>query len=196
MPLGTSSKAEPCVRSISPRGWVVLKWEKARPHGPLSAISAHMPAQMMTMPIITWLPSTSTFSGAAGHVMGTSAGIYQRSGNTFSPTTKRALGSDPTHHARRVMVGNLTHPWMASQVIRSGQQKNWKRRRMTMRMMKSPVPPLMRLSWMPLISSRVPTRVSLLLIQTLACHPTSLGVDYQGTAWCSHIKVFMMFVFY
>ena len=24
----------------------------------------------------------------------------------FSPTTKRALGSDPTHHAKRAMVGN------------------------------------------------------------------------------------------
>ena len=49
---------------------------------------------------------------------------------------------------------------------------------------------------MPLILSRVPTQVSLLLVQTLACHPTSLGVDYQGMAWCGHIKVFMMFVFY
>ena len=33
---------------------------------------------------------------------------------------------------------------------------NWRRRRM-MAMMKSPVPPVMRLAWMPLISSRVPT---------------------------------------
>ena len=73
-----------------------------------------MPARMMTMPIVTWQPSTSTFSGAAGCVMGTSMGIYQRSGNMFSPTTKRALGSDPTHHARRATVGNLTHPRMAS----------------------------------------------------------------------------------
>ena len=63
-------------------------------------------------------------------------------------------------------------------------------------MTKSLVPPLMRLAWMPLISSRVPTQVSLLLVQTLACHPTSLGVDYQGMAWCGHIKVFTMFVFY
>ena len=63
-------------------------------------------------------------------------------------------------------------------------------------MMKSLVPPPMRLAWTPLISSRVPTRVSFLLVQTLACCPTSLGVDYQGTAQCGHIKVFMMFVFY
>ena len=114
MPLGTSLRVEPCVRSISLRGRVVLKQEKVGPHGPLSAISAHMPARMTIMPIITWWPSTSTFSGAAGHVMGTSVGIYQRLGNRFSPTTKRALGSDPTHHARRVTVGNLTHPQMAS----------------------------------------------------------------------------------
>ena len=42
--------------------------------------------------------------------MDMSAGIYQRLGNMFSPTTKRALGSNPTHHTRRVTVGNLTHP--------------------------------------------------------------------------------------
>ena len=60
--------------------------------------------------------------------------------------------------------------------------------------MKSLVPPLMRLAQMPLILSRVPTQVSLLLVQTLACCPTSLGVNYQGMAWCGHIKVFMMFV--
>ena len=63
-------------------------------------------------------------------------------------------------------------------------------------MMKSPVPPVMRLAQMPLILSRVPTQASSLLEQTLACHPTSLGVDYQGMAWCGHIKVFTMFVFY
>ena len=63
-------------------------------------------------------------------------------------------------------------------------------------MTKSLVPPAMRLAQMPLISSRVSTQVSSLLEQTLACHPTSLGVDYQGTAWCGHIKVFMTFVFY
>ena len=55
-------------------------------------------------------------------------------------------------------------------------------------MMKSPAPPVMRLARMPLISSRVPTQASSLLEQTLACHPTSLGVDYQETAWCGHIK--------
>ena len=66
---------------------------------------------------------------------------------------------------------------------------------MTM-MMKSLVPPLMRLAWTPPISSRVPTQASSLLVQTLACRPTSLGVDYQGMAWCGHIKVFTMFVFY
>ena len=62
-------------------------------------------------------------------------------------------------------------------------------------MMKSPVPPVMRSAQMPLISSRVPTRASSLLEQTLACHPTSLGVDYQGMARHGHIRVFM-FVFY
>ena len=55
-------------------------------------------------------------------------------------------------------------------------------------MMKSLVPMLMRLVWMPQILSRVPTRVNLLLVQlvqTLACYPTSLGVDYQrdGMVW-------------
>ena len=55
-------------------------------------------AQMMTMPIATWRPSTSIFSGAAGHVVGTSVDTCQKSGNTFSPTAKRAPGSDPTHH--------------------------------------------------------------------------------------------------
>ena len=80
------------------------------------------------------------------------------------------------------MVGNQTHPQMASRVMRSGQQKSWKRMMMMMMMMmmmKSPVPPLMRLAWMPWILSRVPIRVSSLLVQTLACHPTSLDVDYQ-----------------
>ena len=55
-------------------------------------------------------------------------------------------------------------------------------------MRKSPVPPATRLAWMPLILSRVPTRASSLLEQTLACCPTSLGVDYQGMAWGGHIK--------
>ena len=52
-------------------------------------------------------------------------------------------------------------------------------------MMKSPVPMLMRLVQMPRIPSRVPTQVNLLIVQTLACHPTSLDVDYQrdGTVW-------------
>ena len=63
-------------------------------------------------------------------------------------------------------------------------------------MMKSPAPPVMRLAQMPLISSRIPTRASSLLVQTLACCPTSLGVDYQGTAWCGHFRVFTTFVFY
>ena len=57
---------------------------------------------------------------------------------------------------------------------------------------KSLVPPPMRLAWMPLISSRVPTQASSSLVQALACHLTSLGVDYQGTARRGHIKVFTM----
>ena len=65
-----------------------------------------------------------------------------------------------------------------------------------MMMTKSPVPPPTMLARMSLILSRVPTQVSFLLVQTLACHPISLGVDYQGTAQCSLIKVFTMFVFY
>ena len=101
-------------KGISPAGRVALKQEKAGPHRPLSAISAHMHAQMMTMPIATWQPSISISSGAAGHVMGTSVDTYRRSGNTFSPTAKRALGSDPTHHAGRMMAANQTHPWMVS----------------------------------------------------------------------------------
>ena len=49
-------------------------------------------------------------------------------------------------------------------------------------MTKSPVPPVMRLARMPLISSRVPTQASSLLEQTLASCPMSLSVEYQGTA--------------
>ena len=51
--------------------------------------------------------------------------------------------------------------------------------------MKSPVPMLTKLVWTPWISSRVPTWVTLLLVHTLACCPTSLGVDYQrdGMVW-------------
>ena len=81
---------------------------KTRKGGAAWAIVCHFcphACSTMTMPIVTWWPSTSTFSGAAGCVMGMSVGIYQRSGNTFSPTTKRALGSDPTHHARRAHGG-------------------------------------------------------------------------------------------
>ena len=54
-----------------------------------------------------------------------------------------------------------------------------------MMMTKSPITMLMRLVRMPQMPSRVPTQVNLLLIWTLACHPTSLGVDYQrdGTVW-------------
>ena len=101
----------------------------------------------------------------------------------------------PTHHARRVAAGSLTHPQMGCQVMRTGLQVNWKKR-MMMTMTKSPVPPVMRLAWMALISSRVPTQASSLLKQTLPCHPMSPSVDYQGMAWCGHIRVFMMFVFY
>ena len=47
-------------------------------------------------------------------------------------------------------------------------------------MMKSPVPMLMRLVQMPQIPSRNPTYWSpLSVVQMLACHPASLGVDYQ-----------------
>ena len=47
-------------------------------------------------------------------------------------------------------------------------------------MVKSPVPMLMRLVRMPQILSRNPTYWSpLSVVQTLACHPASLGVDYQ-----------------
>ena len=47
-------------------------------------------------------------------------------------------------------------------------------------MAKSLVPILMRLVWMPWIPIRNPTYWSpLSVVQTLACHPASLGVDYQ-----------------
>ena len=47
-------------------------------------------------------------------------------------------------------------------------------------MAKGPVPMLMRLVQMPWIPIRNPTyRSSLSVVQTLTCHPTSLGVDYQ-----------------
>ena len=80
------------------------------PPRPLFATFARMPVQMTITPIATWRLSILTFSGAAGHVMDMLVGIYQRLGNMFSPTTKGAPGSGPTHHARRVTVGNLTHP--------------------------------------------------------------------------------------
>ena len=45
----------------------------------------------------------------------------------------------------------------------------------------------MRLAQMPQILSRVLIQVSSLLVQTLACHPTSLGVDYQRDGMvCPH----------
>ena len=52
--------------------------------------------------------------------------------------------------------------------------------------MKSQVPMLTRLVQMPRIPSRNPTYCSpSLVVQTLACCPTSLGVDYQrdGKVW-------------
>ena len=101
------------------------------------------------------------------------------------PLQKRAPGSSPTHHAGKMMVADQTHPQTVSRAMMKGQQKSLKRRRRTMMMMKSPVPMLMRLVWMPWIPSRVSTWVNLLIVQTLACCPTSLGVDYQrdGMAW-------------
>ena len=67
-------------------------------------------------------------------------------------------------------------------------------------MMKSPVPMLMRLVQMPQILIRNPTYQSpLLVVQTLACHPTSLGVNYQrdGTVWPqSSFDDVSMFSFY
>ena len=87
------------------------------------------------------------------------AGIYQRLENTFSPTTKGAPGSGPTLHARKVTAGNLIHPQMGCQAMRSGLQGNWKKRMMMMKM-KSPVPPLMRSAQTPLMLSRVPTQAS------------------------------------
>ena len=58
-------------------------------------------------------------------------------------------------------------------------------------MKKSLAPVLTRLIQMPQVPSWVPTQVNLLLVQTLACHPTSLGVDYQrDMAQCGHSKVF------
>ena len=77
-------------------------------------ISAHMHAQTMTMPIATWQPSTSISSGAVGRVLGMSVDTCQRSGNTFSPTTKRALGNDPAHPTERMRVANQNHPQTAS----------------------------------------------------------------------------------
>ena len=52
--------------------------------------------------------------------------------------------------------------------------------------MQSLVPPVTRLARMPLILSRIPTQASSLLVQTSACYPISLGVDYQGMAQCGH----------
>ena len=76
---------------------------------------------------------------------------------------------------------SLTHPQMGCQAMRTGPQGNWERRK-TVIMMKSPVPPVMRLAQTLQILSRVPTRASSLLEQTLASHPMSLSVEYQGMA--------------
>ena len=47
-------------------------------------------------------------------------------------------------------------------------------------MVNGPVPMLMILVWTSRILIRNPTSQSpLSVVQTLACHPTSLGVDYQ-----------------
>ena len=47
-------------------------------------------------------------------------------------------------------------------------------------MVKGPVPMLTRLVWTSSIPIRNPTyRSPLSVVQTLACHPASLGVDYQ-----------------
>ena len=73
-----------------------------------------MHAQTMTMPTATWQPSTSISSGAAGCVLGMSVNTCQRSGNMFSPTTKRALGSDPAHPTGRMRAANQNHPQTAS----------------------------------------------------------------------------------
>ena len=110
MPSEIYLKGVLCVRSISLTGQVAFKREKAGLHGPLSAISAHMHAQTTTMPIITCQLSTSITSGAAGYILGTSVGTCQRSGNMFSPTTKRALGSDPAHPTKRMRVANQNCP--------------------------------------------------------------------------------------
>ena len=45
---------------------------------------------------------------------------YLSSGNTFSSTTKRALGSIPTHPTRRTGVANQNHPQTESRVTRRG----------------------------------------------------------------------------
>ena len=92
--------------------------------------------------------------------------------------------SDPTHPAGRTRVTNQNHPQTASRVMRRGQSKSSRRRRR--RMVKGPVPMLMRLVQTSQIPIRNPTYQSpLSVVQTLACHPTSLGVDYQrdGMVW-------------
>ena len=102
-------------------GWYKDKKRQGCPGHHLPLLPAHL-FQMMIMPIVTWGLSILTFSGGVGHVMDMLVGIYQKLGNTFSPTTRRALGSDPAFHARRVTVGNLTHPQTACQVMRNGLQ--------------------------------------------------------------------------
>ena len=55
-------------------------------------------------------------------------------------------------------------------------------------MTKSPVPPV-GLAWMTRISSRVPTRASF-GNELQVAHPIRLGIEYQGTAWDSDVRVF------
>ena len=97
---------------------------------------------------------------------------------------------EQSHSSHRKDEGsaNQTHHWMASQLMRRGWSKSSRRRRRRRRMMmmQGPVPMLMTLVWMPQILIRNPTYQSpLSVVQTLACHPSSLGVDYQrdGMVW-------------
>ena len=58
-------------------------------------------------------------------------------------------------------------------------------------MANGPVLMLMRLVWMSRIPIRNPTyRSPLSVVQTLACHPTSLGVDYQRDGMAQHVSFY------
>ena len=96
----------------------------------------------------------------------------------FSPTRRGAPKSDPARCARRLTADILIHPQTGCQMMRSGLQGNWERRKRTMTM-KSPVPPV-GLAQMTRILSRVPTRASLFWNELKVAIPQGSVLNTKG----------------